>query len=81
MRKFKGAGSVKKGNQQRHFTVRTGSASTFTTKSCMIGSGDDLTGAVLPGFKMILDWKPVMEAKPGQAKIGLYAHLGLDLEG
>jgi hypothetical protein len=46
----------------------------------MLSSGDESTGMVLPGFKMIPDWKPVIDAKPGQATIGLYAHLGLEIE-
>jgi hypothetical protein len=80
MRKFDGEGSVKKGKQQRQFTICASKALGSATKLRILGSDDNLTGVMLPGFKMMPDWKPVIEAKPGQAKIGLYAHLGLKLE-
>jgi len=80
MRKFSGTGSAKKGKQQRQFTICAGKTRGSATKLRAFGSDDDLTEVMLPGFKMMPDWKPVVEAKPGQGKIGLYAHLGLKLE-
>jgi|1186.fasta_scaffold201568_2 hypothetical protein len=80
MRKSSGVKAAKRGKQQRHFTVRVRKPLDCATVSRPLGSDDDLAGVVLPGFKMIPDWKPAIEAKPGQAKIGLYAHLGLKLE-
>jgi hypothetical protein len=80
MRKFNGAGSAKKGKQQRQFTICASKALGSATELRIPGTDDDLSGVMLTGFKMIPDWKPVIEEKPGQAKIGLYAHLGLKLE-
>ena len=80
MRRVGDVGAAKKRTQRRHFVVHLNSSASFATNPQPYGLSDDPTGAMLPGFKMIPDWKPLIEAKPGQAKIGLYAHPGLKLE-
>jgi hypothetical protein len=80
MRRVGGAGAVKKRTQRCHFVVRMNNTDGFTAIPLHYGPSDAPAGAVLPGFKMMPDWKPLIEAKPGLAKIGLYAHLGLKLE-